>query len=354
MACTSPLKAFKVGINPETGKDALLVCSYSTDHIEVINGQIVKCSTPFLSTKREKVYRDWIEIPCGHCDSCRMAYARNWALRCMLELKSHDLEKCWFVTLTYDEKHLSQLVEGVCGFHSVEKRDLQLFWKRLRDALNYKYRRRAKSKGRPYIDPPLPPLKYFACGEYGPTTLRPHYHAIVYDLPLDDLKPYGRSHTGYMMYESAFLSKVWNKGLVRVQPVSFEACAYTARYVMKKQADGDKDVMIEEYGLYPEFLIMSRNPGIAAKYYESRAPDIYKNDEIYLNGQKFKPPPYFDRRFEIEDPERLKEVKEKRKEIAIENKRLMLEQTDLTYEQILKNKELVAKNKAKILRRTQL
>lgn len=351
MSCTSPLKAFKVGINPDTGKDALRICAYSTDHLELDHGEIRKCFDSFVSPNAEKVYREFIEIPCGKCDSCKLTYARNWALRCMLELKNHDPDKCWFVTLTYDNDNLHPLelseeypVIGYKGLGSLDKKDVQKFFKRLRINLCRKYNN------------DLPQLKYFLCGEYGPATFRPHYHCIIYDLPLDDLKPYGKSHTGNMMWESEFLAQNWKKGLVRVQKVTFETCAYTARYVVKKQGNVAeyKENMIETLGVMPEFLLMSRNPGIAGSYYESRAPDIYKNDEIFFDGQKYKPPPYFDRRFEIDYPEDMEIVKKNRRDFAEHQKELILSQTDLSYEQILENKARVISKKMKMLRRSQV
>lgn len=62
----------------------------------------------------------------------------------------------WFLTLTYDEKHVPRAPGGL----SLRFYDIQLFCKRLRKA---KYK-----------------LKYIIVGEYGTTTHRPHYHAILW------------------------------------------------------------------------------------------------------------------------------------------------------------------------------
>ena len=59
-----------------------------------------------------------------------------------------------YITLTYNDDHLP--ANG-----SLQPRDLQLFWKRLRKART-------------------PGIRYYACGEYGDQTARPHYHAIIF------------------------------------------------------------------------------------------------------------------------------------------------------------------------------
>ena len=99
-------------------------------------------------------------VPCGKCIACRKAKAREWTLRMLHELDTS--RDATFLTLTYDDDSLH--VSPNTGFASLCKRDLQLFFKRLRRAL------------------PGLPLRYFSVGEYGDNTLRPHYHAIMYNL----------------------------------------------------------------------------------------------------------------------------------------------------------------------------
>lgn len=99
-------------------------------------------------------------LPCNHCIGCRLDYSRRWADRMMLEL-DHS-KKGIFVTLTYNNAHVpfteidytGELTEF--GAFTLEKRDLQLFFKRLRKKL------------------PDKEVRYFASGEYGSHTDRPH------------------------------------------------------------------------------------------------------------------------------------------------------------------------------------
>lgn len=103
-------------------------------------------------------------VPCGKCMACLVKKQRDWTFRIEQEVKYSS--SAWFITLTYDEEHVP--VDEELMVPVVSKRDIQLFMKRFRkelSALGYSCR-------------------YFICAEYGPKTLRPHYHGILFDLPL--------------------------------------------------------------------------------------------------------------------------------------------------------------------------
>lgn len=72
---------------------------------------------------------------------------------------------CFHAILTYDNVHLPTLDDGT---PTLCKRDLQLFFKRLR----HKY--------------PANSLKYFVAGEYGSRRGRPHYHALIFGIPFQE------------------------------------------------------------------------------------------------------------------------------------------------------------------------
>ena len=91
----------------------------------------------------------FIQVPCGKCLECRIQHARAWADRCVVEAKQYDDN--YFVTLTYDDAHLP-------AKNSLVPDDLQKFMKRLRKHF------------------PNNKIRFFACGEYGDTSWRPHYH----------------------------------------------------------------------------------------------------------------------------------------------------------------------------------
>lgn len=127
--------------------------------------------------------KEYVRVPCQKCRWCRLNNSKKWAERLVLETLYH--ENNWFLTLTYRPNDIpimeeikdqngrtifTQENDPDFGQGTLRKKDVQDFWKRLRKNLSLKN------------------MKYFYCGEYGPTSQRPHYHAIVYDLPIPDLK----------------------------------------------------------------------------------------------------------------------------------------------------------------------
>lgn len=336
MACYHPLKAWHTGsYNLDTGKEILSVTGY--DH-QGPPGNL-----------------GFVEIPCGRCIGCRLEYSRQWANRCLLELGYH--EQSWFVTLTYDDVHVPRRYYGAPDTGvalpslSLCKRDIQLFFKRLR-------------KGFPDCH-----IRYFGCGEYGPTTVRPHYHLIVFGLELDDLVFEKNSATGHPIYKSKRLERAWSfpprergdlyspeptlAGFVTVQPVTWECCAYTARYITKK-LNGPQGEFYTQFNIDPPFTLCSRKPGIGRQYYDDH-PDLYDHDFIHVStstgGKKFRPPRYYHKLFDVDYPEKSAELRETRKRMAEYQKQLKMEKTDLSYLEYLAVEESSLNDRIKSLKR---
>ncbi len=342
--CTSPLKGFINGTT-ENGKKNLIVTPYSVDHIEVLDNKKIYVDSPAITSKF--ALTEFVEIPCGQCIECRLQRSRRWADRCMLELGYH--ESSYFLTLTYDNDHIpkNQLYDEETGEVYAEnatlvKRDLQLFMKNLRRQYEY----------RGYTNK----LRYFACGEYGSQTKRPHFHLIVFGLKLDDLVLYKRNFNGDNLYNSAFISKIWDKGFSVVGDVTWQSCAYVARYIMKKHLGKDSDIY-ERYNIEPEFTLMSRKPGIARQYYDEHKNELFYQDFVSIptkdGGMQIYPSPYYEKLFEEDFPENeVVERKEKRKQAKIDSINLQLEKTDKNYVDYLKTKEYNLDSKIKTLVRS--
>ena len=185
--------------------------------------------TPGGVTLREPLQRDHIteayRLPCGGCLACRANKARDWAIRCQLELKDHN-EACW-VTLTYSDDMLPL---------TLQKPDLSAWLKRLRA-------RHQQSRS----------IRFFASGEYGERTQRPHYHAILFGLSDDPS-----------------IQDTWQHGHVQVDELTPASIAYVAGYTSKKigwklepRERSDPETG-ECYTWQPPFIHMSRRPGIAS------------------------------------------------------------------------------------------
>lgn len=344
MTCYSPLKGFAVGLTP-AGKPDYKITTYDTHHVEInLNGTVSVAPTSIRSPYAKKVVTDYVEIPCGRCIGCRLEYSRQWADRCLLEMKDH--ESSYFVTLTYDDAHMPvrswiDTETGECGnIATLLKRDFQLFMKRLRKAY-------------PYHNP----LRYFAAGEYGNTTMRPHYHAIIFGLKLDDLKYY-KKYNGFDYYNSPFLDKVWqNRGFVVVAKACWETCAYTARYIMKKQKGSGASVY-EKYNFEPEFSLMSRKPGLGRKYFDKNIDKIFDSDFISVatpdGSKQIRPNRYFLNLLQAFDEEKFLEIKESRQEFAAHREKLKLDNTSNSYLDMLAVAESTKKASIKALKRKEV
>nr|CAI9750867.1 replication initiation protein [Microvirus sp.] len=335
MPCYHPLKAFVIGV--KDGKRQLKVVSYDVDHLERSGDGYTGVSTPSYNRLGDKT--EWLQIPCGQCVGCRLERSRQWANRCMLELQYH--KSSYFVTLTYDEDHVPVSMYGdreTGEAHpslTLRKRDFQLFMKRLRKKFG-------------------DGIRFFAAGEYGTETFRPHYHAIIFGLELDDLEVYNRSAQGFTYYNSPALQACWQNGFAVVAEVSWDTCAYTARYVMKKLT-GAESQFYSDFNIEPEFSLMSRRPGIARQYYDDH-PDLYQYDYINIStedgGRKFRPPKYFDRLYDLDCPEDSARLKEIRKNLAIEAQKAKIGQSSLTYLEQLAVDEAAKLSQIKSLKRS--
>lgn len=276
MSCNHPLHAFRTGRLTENGKEEYIITSGEIDRLSY-ESAMNSVKGPLLSVHMENINGrrflvDPLEIPCGKCVGCRMAKAKEWSVRCALERSYYPEDDCLFLTLTYDDDHLPK--DGwLC------KRDLQLFWKRLRKA-GFRFR-------------------YFACGEYGETYHRPHYHAIVFGLHLDDLDFFSVSHSMSQLYVSSTLSGVWQNGLCVAGYADSGSIAYTAGYVEKKQNDPAWD----SYAVKP-FITMSRKPAIGTRYLLDNTRSIIGSNKVYGdfgNCHSYSVPRHFVRKIGQED-----------------------------------------------------
>lgn len=275
-----------------------------------------------------------LHIPCGQCLGCRLEYSRQWAIRCCLEAKQWSCN--YFVTLTYDPEHVpirehfnvDKSTGDVIKSETVmtlNPSDLQKFIKRLRINFQREYGHTG--------------IRFFACGEYGAKNARPHYHLILFNCPFQDLK-LDRVSGGFAYYRSALLEKTWPYGMSIITDFSFQTAGYVARYMLKKHKGKDTSYY-ESHGIEPEFTRCSRRPGLGKDYYELHKDEIYRFDNLYvgIGGGKTlltAPPKYFDRLFELEEPDILAELKERRKDKSERSMANCLASTSLGLENYLK------------------
>lgn len=180
----------------------------------------------------------------------------------------------------------------------------------------------------------LGPVRFFACGEYGEKFNRPHYHACLFGLDFPDKRQHKTNKNGDILYTSKILEKIWSDpkthsplGHCLIGAVTMQSAAYVARYILKKingplATDHYQNVDSktgEITTLNPEFVTMSRRPGIAKNWLEKFNYEPYPDDFIVDNkGHRSKVPRYYDQNYEIAFPSDYKKLK-KRRILAAQN-----------------------------------
>lgn len=210
------------------------------------------------------------EVPCGQCRYCRENHRNEIAVRAALENRCHD--KSVFLTLTYSDEWLPE-------DHSVHKRTMQLFKKRMTKLTGLK-------------------LRFLPCGEYGSQYQRPHYHIIIYGLSRDN--PVFYNWKGKSCYCKAWSDPDTKEpyGFCYVGTVTMDSCRYVAKYVCKKLT-GKKAKFYEENGIEPEFVLFPRRPALGLDYLQKNADLLANKGYTELKGKKFKLPRYFQDKLDL-------------------------------------------------------
>ncbi|AXH72220.1 MAG: replication initiator protein [Microviridae sp.] len=231
-----------------------------------------------------------LEIQCGKCRGCRVEKSRQWALRCVHEQQMHDRNS--FITLTYNPE--SMPADG-----SLNIKHWQLFAKKLRHRIG--------------------PFRFFMCGEYTEKK-RPHYHAAIFGVDFTHDREHFRMSKGNPLYRSGSLEAAWGRGYAAVGELTYESAAYVAGYIQKKISPGHDEASRAKfrkayertnpdgttYLVKPEFVSMSRRPGLGTKWFEEYRTDVYPEDEIIHRGRRFRPPRFYDEKLSEEELKKMK------------------------------------------------
>lgn len=218
--------------------------------------------------RRSEGFEDMaLQIPCGKCDGCKADKALSWSIRCAQEASLFD-RNC-FITLTYDDAHVP--ADG-----KLVKKHLQDFFKRLRHMAN---------------------IRYYACGEYGDKTKRPHYHACIFG---QDFRAASNIEINSELYSDNALCDAWGHGSVVCADFTMAAACYVAGYVAKKIGSEDDD----------SFQIMSRRPGLGKEWLNRYWEDLLRLGYVVIEGRKYPVPHRYLQWMEVE----LADVKRQRGE----------------------------------------
>ena len=210
-------------------------------------------------------------VPCGQCINCKKRRSRNWVFR--LEQETKVSSSVSFLTLTYADEHLPKSENG---FATLVKKDFQLFMKKLRIECPT-----SKKQNR---------IKYFAVGEYGEKKDRPHYHAVLFNVPHQ------------LIRDPLKIDKTWDKGIIQLEYPRNNA--KTTNYVtgyITKQTFERRDYINTNTGLITtddrlkEFSLMSKGMGI--NYLTPQMKQYFRNTKTFVivkeNGELVSMPRYY-------------------------------------------------------------
>ncbi len=208
----------------------------------------------------------FVYVPCGKCEACLSKRKSDWFVRLK---KEHEMcESAYFITLTYDQDKVPwEFVDSngeLLPVMVVSKKDCQDFLKRLRKNIQ------------PFK------VRYFLISEYGPRTLRPHYHLILFNFP--------QLLNGELLN---ILDKSWGNGFVSCSPVNDSRISYCVNYCLDNST-------LPDY-LPKNFMLCSRKPGIGSCLFDDgNVCDYIRNSKrhstpIYSDGEtkSFATPRYY-------------------------------------------------------------
>lgn len=239
-----------------------------------------------------------LRIPCNDCIACHQTRAIQWALRCEHETSQSNYNI--FLNLTYDNEKIPR-DNNLTPWH------LTQFIKTLRQHLSrHPDDNRAKTNK----------IRYFACGEYGGQTGRPHYHIIIFNYrPAEEISV-GKSKSGNALYQSALIGRIWNHGLHKYGVATGAAAAYIAKYSLKdthyktwNNIPGWLRDLIDTRHQKP-FMRCSLKPGIGAEWLNKYQTDLKHG---YLVQKTFKKqiPRYYKKLLEQNNNQLYEKVQQK-------------------------------------------
>ena len=111
-------------------------------------------------------------------------------------------------------------------------------------------------------------LRFFAVGEYGEGTFRPHYHYALFGFPHCANFQSRKLTCNFKPCNCpvcSFVSQYWDYGHIFLGDLNHESSNYVAGYVTKKLTSDNSDFQSSKLaGRHPEFSRSSNRPGIGS------------------------------------------------------------------------------------------
>lgn len=222
------------------------------------------------------IYEDR-QVPCGKCYHCKITKINEWVTRMVVQ--SNYYKYVYFGTLTYNGKSVT-VYNGEClsimsRFNKnkslndtpiiLRKDHLQKFFKRLRKNTGVKF-------------------SYAACGEYGSTYSRPHFHYIIWsNQPISKLSVYKAWSTSSVkdISKRCVIGKVEHRDIKNNPDPSYKnpdgtyAYKYVCKYIQKYDFKFDELSNFNQHkkNYYENFNYVPKTNG--EKIYLSKRLDDY-------------------------------------------------------------------------------
>lgn len=258
-------------------------------------------------------------VPCRTCNSCLNQRSNHWKKRVNDECTKYRY--VMFFTLTYSNDNLPLFLpvsnddglvdwfsnrdgskfneneklqdseihpirvqnSNVVGIPYVSKYDIVCFVKRFRSHIHYYFKKHNITENEK--------IRYFICSEYGPRTLRPHYHGLFFFDSETICRKFGE-----------ILRKAWTFGNQDYSLVNSSAPSYVAKYI--NGYTRLPKVLLTEYS--KPFHLSSKNPCIG--YCKDDEKEVFKNfnngsygyNKFDKDSQQFyfvAPPSYVENRY---------------------------------------------------------
>lgn len=245
---------------------------------------------PWFDNRLPSVYvwnREYYDVACGRCLNC-LVDRRNW----LEDLCNwHFVHRCncqaTFLTLTYDNNHISDLfIENPDAFspdeyfktdsngqlvYSLRYEHLSKFIKSLRRYIDYHY----PDKALKLLTTVRKDFSWLAVGEYGTENIpRPHFHILIFGL-------------NYKAFSKVY-KKIWHNGFTMSLPLYRGGIRYVLKYLDKQM---DKKQLADE-GYEIPHCVHSNN--LAQDFIAANIDYIRSHNGCYkAKGNKARPVPSY-------------------------------------------------------------
>ena len=175
-------------------------------------------------------------------------------------------DSAYFITLTYNDESLPRTKEG---YPTLLKKHVQDYIKRLRNA-HVAYLKKEQRKVHDEFKITGKKIRYYAVGEYGSQTRRPHYHLLLFNYDIDN--------TNQFIAKWKNTETAQSYGHVDVGNVTAASINYVTKYMFKgfnKKTDKRQS----------PFSLMSKKPIIGHDYLVNYGSYHIKNEELQVADQ---------------------------------------------------------------------